>query len=159
MDGKLVTSSGVSAALPVSLALVEAIAGPARAASLAREIGLSDWSPRHDSQAFAFGAGGYLTAAGNYLAFWRHESLALPLQPGLDEATLALRADAWARSWRTSVLATGSGPVRSLHGLPLLPDFRANALRGCACAGDWHRHALGWVGCGRSDRLKNVRYI
>ncbi|BAN50626.1 DJ-1/PfpI family protein [Metapseudomonas resinovorans] len=127
-DGKLVTSSGVSAALPVSLALVEAIAGPAKAASLAREIGLGDWSPRHDSQAFAFGADGYLTAAGNYLAFWRHESLALPLQPDLDEATLALRADAWARSWRTSVLATGSGPVRSLHGLTLLPDAAPASL-------------------------------
>lgn len=122
VDGKLVTSSGVSAALPVSVALVEAIAGPVKAAAFAREIGLAGWSDEHRSQAFAFGPGGYLTAAANYLAFWRHETLTLSLQPDLDEATLALRADAWARSFRTDVLAVGSGPVRTRHGLVLLPD-------------------------------------
>ncbi|MDH4870936.1 DJ-1/PfpI family protein [Pseudomonas sp. BN515] len=128
VDGKLVTSSGVSAAVPVSLALVEAIAGPLKAEALGREIGLTDWSPAHDSQSFAFGAGGYLTAAGNYLAFWRHETLSLPLQPDLDEATLALRVDAWARSFRTKVLASGNGPVRSLNGLTLLPDAPAKGM-------------------------------
>ncbi|QEY64911.1 transcriptional regulator [Metapseudomonas lalkuanensis] len=128
VDGKLVTSSGVSAALPVSLALVEAIAGPLKAEALGREIGLTGWSPAHNSQSFAFGAGGYLTAAANHLAFWRHETLSLPLQPGLDEATLALRVDAWARSFRTEVLASGNGPVRSRHGLTLLPDAPAEGM-------------------------------
>ncbi|WP_044874088.1 DJ-1/PfpI family protein [Pseudomonas sp. LFM046] len=122
VDGSVVTSSGVSAALPVSLALVEAIAGPARAAALGREIGLGDWSSEHNSRTFTFGPGGYFTAATNYLAFWRHETLALPLEPGLDEAALALRADAWARSFRTEVLATASGPVKSRQGLEFLPD-------------------------------------
>ncbi|MFC4859635.1 DJ-1/PfpI family protein [Pseudomonas sp. MAHUQ-62] len=122
VDGKLVTSSGVSAALPVSLALVQAIAGEAKTIAFAREIGLAGWSAEHQSQTFAFGPGGYLTAVANYLAFWRHETLTLALRPGLDEASLALRADAWARSFRTDVLAVGDGPVRTRHGLVLLPD-------------------------------------
>jgi putative intracellular protease/amidase len=125
VDGNLLTSSGVSAAVPVSLALVEAIAGPLKAHALGQEIGLTNWSPEHDSRTFAFGAGGYLTATSNYLAFWRHETLFLPLQPGLDEATLALRIDAWARSFRTEVLASGNDPIRSRHGLTLLPDTPA----------------------------------
>ncbi|MDH4611608.1 DJ-1/PfpI family protein [Pseudomonas sp. BN102] len=122
VDDHLVTTSGVSAALPVSLALVEAMAGPTKAASLAREIGLKDWSPVHDSQAFAVGPAGYLTAAANYLAFWRHETMAIPVEPGVDEVALALRADAWARSFRTKVLATGWSPLLTRHGLELLPD-------------------------------------
>lgn len=129
VDGPLVTTSGVSAALPVSLALVQAIAGPAKAAALAREIGLADWSPVHDSQTFAFGPADYLTAAVNYLAFWRHETLAIPVEPGVDEVALALRADAWARSFRTQVLATGSSPLRTRHGLELLPDPPGPGLR------------------------------
>ncbi|MDH4567250.1 transcriptional regulator [Pseudomonas sp. BN414] len=125
VDGKLLTSSGVSAALPVSVALVEAIAGPEKALAFAREIGLADWSVEHQSQTFAFGPGGYLTAAANYLAFWRFETLILPLRPGIDEATLALRADAWARSFRSTVLAVGGGPVSTRYGLALLPDAPA----------------------------------
>lgn len=122
MDGSLVTTSGISAALPVSLALVEAMAGPTRAVALAHEIGLTDWSPAHDSHAFAFGPVGYLAAVANYLAFWRHETLAIPVEPGVDEVALALRADAWARSFRTEVLATGAAPLHTRHGLELLPD-------------------------------------
>ena len=42
-DGKIVSSAGITAALPTSLALVEAIAGTERAASLAERFGVSDW--------------------------------------------------------------------------------------------------------------------
>lgn len=124
VDGKVMTTSGVSAAIPATLAVVEAIAGAGRAAELGSAIGLADWSPRHDSRQFAFGARDYMTIAGNYAAFWRHETLDVPLQPGLDEAVLALKTDAWARSFRTEVSASAAGPVISRHGLTFLPDVQ-----------------------------------
>lgn len=123
-DGKVITTSGVSAALPVSIALVEAIAGTARAQALATSTGLADWSPRHDGNAFALGATGYLTAAGNLLPFWRHEELGLKVQPGEDELTLALRADAWSRTFRSEALALAAdaSPIRTAGGLLVLPE-------------------------------------
>lgn len=128
VDGKLVTSSGVSAALPVSLALVEAIGGQAKAAALGSELGVADWSPRLDDQASHLGFDGYRAAVTNTLAFWRHETFGVPLHAGIDEVALALRIDAWARSYRTEVLATGVAPVISRAGLELLPDTSATDL-------------------------------
>ncbi|KJJ97182.1 transcriptional regulator [Pseudomonas sp. 21] len=121
-DGKVITTSGVTAALPLSLALVQAIAGKARAATLAREFGVQDWSPRHDSQRFSLGASGYLTAAGNYLALWNHEVFSVPLEPGFDEVSLALTADAWARTFRSEVRGSAAHSVSSAGGLLFLPD-------------------------------------
>jgi transcriptional regulator GlxA family with amidase domain len=51
-DAGIITTTGVSAALPVSLALVEAIAGPTRAAALAKELGASSWNEVHQSSDF-----------------------------------------------------------------------------------------------------------
>ncbi|WP_343577176.1 DJ-1/PfpI family protein [Pseudomonas sp.] len=122
VDGNLMTTAGVTAALPASLALVEAIAGTARAMELAQELGVPEWSSRHDSQHFALGASGYLTAAGNYLAFWRRDTFAVVLQPGFDEVSLALNVDAWTRTFRTEVKAKARQPVTSAGGLLFLPD-------------------------------------
>lgn len=121
-DGNIITTSGVTAALPVSLALVAAIAGQPRAARLAREFGVQDWSAQHDSQRFSLGASGYLTAAGNYLALWNHEDFDVSLEPGFDEVSLALAVDAWARTFRSEVQATAAHPVTSAGGLIFLPD-------------------------------------
>ncbi|MFV3371090.1 DJ-1/PfpI family protein [Pseudomonas sp. NY15435] len=121
-DGKVVTTSGVTAALPLSLALVEAIAGTSTAAILARQYGVKDWSARHDSGSFSLGAGGYLTAAGNYLAFWQHEAFDVPLEPGFDEVSLVLSVDAWARTFRSEVKGRSAQPVTSAGGLQFLPD-------------------------------------
>lgn len=123
-DGKVITTAGVSAALPATLALVEAIGGRDKARALAGEIGLPGWSSRHDGASFQLGASGYLTAAGNLLAFWRHEELGLPVQPGVDEMALALRADAWSRTFRSEALALAetAEPIRTRNGLVLLPE-------------------------------------
>lgn len=126
VDGRLMTTAGVSAALPASLALVEAIAGTAKASTLAQQLGVSDWSTRHDSEAFSFGSQGYLTAAGNYLARWRHETFAVTLHPGLDEVSLALRVDAWARTFLTHVQGVAHQPLFSAGGLEFMPQ-RADA--------------------------------
>jgi len=122
VDGQLMTTAGVSAALPASLALVEAIAGTAKARALGRELGVDDWSTRHDSEAFTLGSQGYLTAAGNYIARWRHETFAVTLLPGIDEVSLALRVDAWARTFRTQVLGVARQPVFSASGLEFIPQ-------------------------------------
>ncbi|QRY79575.1 DJ-1/PfpI family protein [Pseudomonas sp. PDNC002] len=122
VDGPVMTTSGLTAALPASLALVGAIGGSEKARALAGELGVQDWSPSHDSQQFSLGMSGYLTAAGNILAFWSHEDFGVQLRPGLDDIALALSADAWARTYRTRVKGIAQGPVVSASGLAFLPD-------------------------------------
>ena len=52
VDGKIVSSAGISASMPVSLALVEAIAGHDVADAEAKALGVTDWSTQHNSEAF-----------------------------------------------------------------------------------------------------------
>lgn len=128
VDGPVITTSGVTAALPASLALVSAIAGPQRAAALATEYGIKDWSARHDSDVFGLGVGGYLTAAGNLLAFWDHQQLGIAVAANFDELVIALQADAYSRTFRStaSLLGAPGQPMRSRHGLQFLPDPAGN---------------------------------
>lgn len=130
-DGKIVSSAGISAAIPTSLALVEAIAGRERAATVAEEIGTADWSPKHDSQRFHPKLGRNLSAFATteYFNGWFHKSLALgiPVSAGVDEFALALTADAYTRTNRAHAytLGTSQAPIVTLHGLVLLPDRTA----------------------------------
>jgi putative intracellular protease/amidase len=127
-DGRLVSSAGISAAIPTALALVEAIGGHARAAEVARRVGTADWSPAHDSRAFAPKLGRNLTAFAttNYLNGWFHhqESVGVSVAPGVDEIGLALVADAYSRSGRGKAYAMSStlNPVATAHGLTIVPD-------------------------------------
>jgi len=123
-DGKVVTTTGVTASIPVSLALVEAIGGTARAAEVARRIGAAGWSDAYAATPFRLGARHLYTAARNTLAFWRHEDLGAALQAGGDDIALALAADAFARTYRSRVLAIAPVPagVRLRSGLVFLPD-------------------------------------
>nr|WP_229256795.1 DJ-1/PfpI family protein [Duganella lactea] len=127
-DSRVISSAGVSAAMPTALALVEAIAGHERAASVAREIGVSDWSSKHDSDVFqprlGVNLGAYITA---YTNQWFHapDRIGVALTPNLDEITLAFTADAWARSKRSKVytVADSAAPVVSRSGLVFLADY------------------------------------
>jgi putative intracellular protease/amidase len=127
-DGRIVSSAGISAAIPTSLALVEAIAGHERAVAVAAEIGVPDWSPAHDSQRFHPRLGRNLSAFATtqYLNGWLHkpEALGIPVAAGVDEVALALTADAFTRTGRAHAyaLSAGSAPVETRHGLMLLPD-------------------------------------
>jgi putative intracellular protease/amidase len=126
-DGKVVSSAGVSAAMPTALALVEAIAGRELAADLARQIGAGDWGTAHDSDIFkprlGTNLGAYITG---YTNQWFHaiDQLGLPVAAGVDEIALAYTADAWSRSKRSKVHAVAADglPVPTLNGLALLPD-------------------------------------
>jgi putative intracellular protease/amidase len=118
------TTTGISASMPMSLTLVEAIAGREKAQQVAHDLGLGDWDARHRSDAFLFTRPFALTAVRNLLAFWRHETLGIELTPGIDEVSLALAADAWSRTDRSKALtfAAAEGAVESRSGIRILPD-------------------------------------
>src|SRR5690606_5000418 len=51
-DENIVTTTGISASMPMTLTLIEAIGGRETAQSVARAIGLARWDARHASAAF-----------------------------------------------------------------------------------------------------------
>jgi putative intracellular protease/amidase len=121
-DGKVISSAGVTAAIPLSLALVEAIAGADRAARVAKDIGVSDWGAQHNSEQFRLRLGDYFTAIRNRLS--PNEDIGLPVAAGVDEIALALQADAYSRTFRcdTYTVALSTGGIQTRNGLTLLPD-------------------------------------
>jgi transcriptional regulator GlxA family with amidase domain len=123
-DGQIISTTGVSASIPASLALVEAIGGREVALASARKLGVSDWSAAHRTDAFSLSKSDIAHALGVMAAVWTHETVEAPIDDGVDEVALALRADVWQRSFRARVLTTrvGRKPVRSRHGLTILPD-------------------------------------
>jgi putative intracellular protease/amidase len=123
-DGKIITTTGVTASIPVSVALVEAIAGPERASALALTMGIANWSAEHQSDRFKLRARHVFTATGNWLARWSHEDIGLPLAEGVDEVALALVADAYSRTYRSRAfsLSPTAERVRTRRGLVVLPD-------------------------------------
>jgi transcriptional regulator GlxA family with amidase domain len=120
-DNGVVSTTGVSASVPVSVALIEAIAGRARAESVAASIGVSDWGTAHDAAPFRIDVGRARTLAVNTLMFWRHETIAIPVANGVDDIQLALAADAWSRTYRSTAMAVAHGPVQTRSGLTLVP--------------------------------------
>jgi transcriptional regulator GlxA family with amidase domain len=124
VDDGVATTTGISASMPMSLTLIEAIAGRDKARAIGREIGLPEWDARHESDAFRFTRPFALTAIGNTAAFWAHEKLGIELKEGVDEVSLALVADAWSRTYRsrTVTFARAAGAVQSRNGIRILPD-------------------------------------
>jgi transcriptional regulator GlxA family with amidase domain len=123
-DGPIISTTGVTASIPVSLALVEAIAGRDVALATAQRLGVSNWSSAHRTADFQITAGDYATGIFALGAFWTHETLETPIANGTNELALALRTDAWARSFRANVVTTraGLGAVRGHYGLTIIPD-------------------------------------
>lgn len=121
-DGRMISTTGVSASIPTTLALVEAIAGRRAAEATASRLGAGDWSPRHRTAEFKIERSDYAVGMANLAAVWKHETVEAPLQDGVDEIALALQTDAWRRGMRAKVVVAGPGPVRSRHGLTILPD-------------------------------------
>ncbi|BAT61919.1 isonitrile hydratase [Variibacter gotjawalensis] len=120
-DG-VVTTTGISASMPLSLTLVEAIAGRTKAEAIARDLGLAHWDARHVSDAFKFNRPFAVTAITNKAAVWGHEQLGVPLDQNVDEVTLALVVDAWSRTFRSRAIAFAPGAVTSRNGLKIAPD-------------------------------------
>jgi len=124
VDQGVATTTGISASMPMSLTLIEAIAGRDKARAVGRDIGLADWDARHQSDAFTFTRPFALTAIGNTAAFWAHERLGIELKEGVDEVSLALVADAWSRTYRSKAVtfARTAGALQSRNGIRILPD-------------------------------------
>lgn len=123
-DGPIISTTGVSASIPVSLALVEAIGGREVARATAQRLGASEWSSVHRTADYRITFGDYAMGFFALGAFWMHETLEAPVADGTNELALALRTDAWSRSFRGAVVVTrpGLGVVRGHYGLTIVPD-------------------------------------
>ena len=132
VDRGVVTTTGISASMPMMLTLIEAIAGRDRAEAVARDLGMAKWDARHDSSAFRLTRPFVTTVLGNVLAFWRREERGIALSPGVDEVSLALVADAWTRTYRSRAItyAGSSEPVVTQNGVRILPDRVAAEVPG-----------------------------
>ncbi|WP_036096400.1 DJ-1/PfpI family protein [Leptospira weilii] len=124
VDQKIVTTTAVTASIPVSLALVEAIAGKDRAFKVAAELGVTDWSPIHDSNRFRLTIDSIYTVVSNTIFFWSHEEIGIPVFSGVDEIKLALVADVYSRTYRSQAFSVASSgeTIPTLNGLSLIPD-------------------------------------
>lgn len=131
VDDGVATSTGITANIPIMLALVEAIGGRDAATRTAANLGVDHWDARHDSAAFDLSTEHKKTFLRNALSFWRHETVGIPLSNGVDEVALGLTVDAWNRTNLASVTTTSAdgGPVTSENGLTLYPDRPAGEAR------------------------------
>ena len=129
-DGNVITTTGVTASIPVSVALVEAIADRDQATALAQSMGLQSWSAEHQSEQFKLRAQHIFTAATNWLSFWSHEDIGIPIHNGIDEIALALVTDSYSRTFRSKVfsLSLSDGCVTTKRGLKLVSDRVQNSV-------------------------------
>lgn len=129
VDGRVATTTGITASMPISLTLIEAIAGRPKAEAVAKDLGLTRWGAGHDSGGFLLTQRFAVTVLRNVLAFWRREEMGIELTPGIDEVSLALVADAWSRTYRSRALtvAPNSGAVESRNGVRIIPDETSSA--------------------------------
>lgn len=123
-DERVVTTTGISASMPLMLALIEAIAGRAKAEAVAQDLGVESWDMRHASDTFALTRPFAMTVLTNRVSFWDHDTWGIEAQPGMDEVSLALVADAWSRTYRSSAVtfAESASAITTLNGVRLLPD-------------------------------------
>jgi transcriptional regulator GlxA family with amidase domain len=123
-DNGVMTSTGISANVPVMLALVEAIGGRETAVRVAGELGVTNWDARHRSSAFELTREHKKTFVRNTLTFWRRETIGIPVVENVDEVALGLTVDAYSRTALTKVITVGNNgkAVRSRHGLMIRPD-------------------------------------
>jgi putative intracellular protease/amidase len=121
----VMTTTGISASMPMSLTLIEAIAGRDKAVAVAGELGLTHWDATHASGRYAFTRPFAWRVLTNKAAFWEHETLGLELKPGVDEVSVALVADALSRTYRSRVetFAAESAALVTKSGLKLVPDL------------------------------------
>jgi transcriptional regulator GlxA family with amidase domain len=128
VDSGVATTTGITASMPLSLMLIEAIAGREAAGNVARDLGLASWDARHDSSEFQFTRPFALTVLRNAAAIWNREQLGIEITPAIDEVALALVADAWSRTFRSRAVSFSSdgGTYVSRNGVRIVSD-RAGA--------------------------------
>ncbi|WP_316779002.1 DJ-1/PfpI family protein [Pedobacter antarcticus] len=119
-DGSIISSAGISASIPISIALVEAISGHSKAVSLAKDLGISDWSAIHNSDAFQEKD---REAPRNYMKSNPKEIVGIPIKKGDDEIALALIAETYRFSGMAIPYAISktNKPVELANGLIVIP--------------------------------------
>ena len=129
IDRGVATTTGITASVPTMLALVEAIGGRDKAQALAADLGVSTWSPAHDSSPFYLDARRKWEFVLNKIASWPQERLGVDVQDGVDDVSLALAADAWSRTGRVTVeAASAAGSVKLRSGLTLVTRSPAEGM-------------------------------
>lgn len=128
-DKKVITTTGVTASIPVSIALVEAIAGTDKANLVARSLGVDNWGVEHQSDQFNLKAKNIMTIASNWLRFWAKDKIGIPVNDGVDDIMLALTADAYSRTYRSTayLMSQSKANVVSKRGLTFLSDITPRA--------------------------------
>ncbi|TGM90188.1 DJ-1/PfpI family protein [Leptospira licerasiae] len=122
-DRKIITTTGITASIPVSLALIEAVSGKEKALEIASSLGAKDWRPDHKSSDFYLSGKNMYVAAKNYLGFWNYENLGVRVSDGIDEVVLALQADSFSRTYKSEVFSVSDQKqIRTKYGLSLLVD-------------------------------------
>jgi putative intracellular protease/amidase len=123
-DGNVVTTTGITAAMPMMLTLIEALAGHEKAETVAHDLGVNSWDMRHASDAFKLTRPFATTVLANRASFWIHDIWGIELQPGMDEVSLALVADAWSRTYRSGAVtfAESTSAITTVNGVRVLPD-------------------------------------
>ena len=126
-DGDVTTATGITASLPLMLALVEAIGGREVAQGTARELGVDQWDARHNSDAFRLDAAHRWTFLRNKAQFWARQEREVAID-SMDEIALGIAVDAYSRTERVSVVSIAAKPqARSKRGLVLLAGRAADA--------------------------------
>jgi putative intracellular protease/amidase len=125
IDGRFITTTGVSAAIPASLMLIERIAGRAAAERVARRIAVASWGPAHESQAFSLGKMPFpMPAFLDSLTRWRRDTVAVRVGDGVDEVALGLTLDAISRRATVLTVSDGGLMVTGRQGLRFSADRR-----------------------------------
>lgn len=120
VDGRVVTTTGITASMPMMLTLIEAIGGRQKAEEVAAGLGVASWDARHASEAFRLTRPFAMTVMANALR--RDHAFGIEIDDGVDEVALALTADAWSRTYRSQAATIAEEPVRSRNGIRVIPD-------------------------------------
>jgi putative intracellular protease/amidase len=131
-DGPITTTTGISAAEPATLHLLELLAGREAMLATARKLKLPPPDPRHTGGEYRLTVKGMALTVANRGAFWAREDVALPVADGFDERALGAALDGWSRTYRSSAWVDGPPVTRSRHGLlvyrsHVLPTFDRRA--------------------------------
>ena len=123
-DQGVTTTTGITASMPVTLMMIEAIAGREKAQAVAEDLGLPTWDASHASERFKLTRPMATTVSKNVLAFWNYEKLGFEIRPGMDEVSIALVSDAWARTYKTEAVSFSElkVPVETQNAIRLIPD-------------------------------------
>lgn len=124
-DGPFISTTGISASAPATLNLLRELSGEAVMRATAGRLGMALPQARHDGTAYRLSLKNMSTVAGNVVAAWGHEDVAVALEPGFDEIAFATTLDGWSRTFRSKAWATGPAVVTSRHGLTV---HRARSL-------------------------------